>query len=376
MKGKAIIPLVLGLCVGVVAVKLLVDTMKRAQAANAARNTVTIVRAKQDIDAYSMITKEMVETVETSDGRLIPQAERLTSLDAVVGRVTSKGVPQTSPVLASMLAPEGTPAGMVGRIPPGFRAVSVEIDEVTGVAYQLKPNDWVDVIVVMDVESAGSGRRNKETVAEVILQHVQIAAIGQATTGKPGEGASKVKAAKSATLLVSEEDVPKLHLAATRGKITLAMRGDDTNIVENPPSAHSRDLGGSLRQLQEAAAAAMAQAQAPAQPPARPTSEPARVAANVQQPEPPYAVTVYLGSPYKSLYPPSVQRITFENANSGNILDISDGPISRGAALMSGRGRSRPSDLMNTPQTPPQGDFTPPDEVDAVTGQNSAKGNG
>lgn len=374
MKGKAIIPLVLGLCVGVVAVKLLVDTMKRAQAANAARNTITIVRAKQDIDAYTLITKEMVEAVETSDGRLLPQVERLPSLDVVVGRVTAKSIPQMSPVLASMLSPEGTPAGMVGRIPPGFRAVSVEIDEVTGVAYQLKPNDWVDVIVVMDVESSGTGRRNKETVAEVILQHVQVAAIGQATTGKPGEGASKVKAAKSATLLVSEEDVPKLHLAATRGKITLAMRGDDTNIVADPPAAHSRDLGGSLRKLQEAAAAAMAQAQT--QTPAQSQTDPARVAVQPVQPDPPYAVTVYLGSPYKSLYPPSVQRITFENANSGNIVDISDGPISRGAALMAGRGRTRPADVVSTPQAPPQGDVAPPDEVDAETGQNSAKGNG
>lgn len=366
MKGKAIIPLVLGLCVGLVAVKLLVDTLKKAQASGAGRQAIAAVQAKRDIDAFTQITADMVELVQTTDTRFVPARDRIDKLESVIGRVTGKAIPQYSPVLGSMLAPEGTPPGMVGRIPPGFRAVSVEIDEVSGVAYQLKPNDWVDVIVVMDIES-GSGRRGKETIAEVILQRVQVAAIGQATTGKPGEGASKVKAAKSATLLVPEEDVPKLHLAGTRGKVTLAMRGDDTNIVERPASAHSKDLIKSqaaeeivqtpqpsaahslfLQQIQQQQLAA---SNRPQEPP-------------LQQPHP---VTVYRGTVFPG-YPGSVQQFTFESKDSARLVNIADGPVDHGAELMNTRrGTRQQPGTVPTNRAPQQ----VPDEV----GPNNTGGN-
>lgn len=241
MKGKAIIPLVLGLGIGLVTVKFLVDTIRKAQASNQSQETITVIRASQDIDAYEAITADKVELVETVDSLLAPTNDRIGSLEEIEGRVAAKAIPQCAAVLKSMLAPEGTPAGMVGRIPPGFRAVSVKIDEVTGVAFQIKSGDWVDVIVVMDIDSSTRGR--KETIAEVILQHVQVAAIGHTATGPTAESKSNMKPAKSATLLVREEDVPRLHLAGTRGKITLAMRGEDEQITERPPSARLDEYG-------------------------------------------------------------------------------------------------------------------------------------
>lgn len=207
MKGRAIIPLVLGLCVGLVAVKYLVQTLQNAKGSTGASEAVSVVRATQDLESFQEITAEFVELVETSDDAFAPSQERITSLEDVIGRVTAKAIPERAPVLQSMLAPPDTLPGMVGRIPPGFRAVSVKIDEVTGVAYQLKPGSWVDVIVVMDIMT-GSGRNAKETIAEVILQHVQVAAIGRSATGPTDGRGSKMKPAKSATLFVAEKDVP------------------------------------------------------------------------------------------------------------------------------------------------------------------------
>jgi pilus assembly protein CpaB len=352
MKGKAIIPLVLGLCVGLVAVKLLVDTLKKAQASSAASQMVEAVRAKQDIDAYTEIKPEMVEVIKTSDSRFAPANDRVSSLDALLkprARVTSKAIPQGSPVLLSMLAPEGTQAGMEGRIPQGFRAVSVEIDEVTGVAYQMKPGDWVDVIVVMDVDSGG-GKRNKETIAESILDRVQVAAIGQATTGKPGDGASKVKAAKSATLLIPEEEVPKLHLAQSRGKITLAMRGDDDTTKSVGASAHSNDLLTSMKD-----AFAMAQAQAAASKPAA-TPTPQQPAPVIEKPaDPPHAVAVFRGSAMP-MAQPNVQTVLFENKESSKIVDIAEGPVSHAEGMMAQKGQTRQQPVKKKPPVEPDAD--------------------
>lgn len=328
MKGKAMIPLILGLAIGLLAVKLTVDAIKQAQGSNQEKETITAIRARQDIPAFAKITTEMIEAVETSDSLFAPAHDRIDSLDLALGRVTAKSIPKYSPILLSMLASEGTPAGMVGRIPPGFRAVSVKTDEVTGVAYQLQPGDWVDVIVVMDVSV---GRGKKETIAEVILQHIQIAAIGRGTQSEADSTAGRTKPAKSATLLVAEQDVPKLHLAATRGKITLAMRGDDAGTTAEGAFAKSEDLLSSLRSLASLT----------------PKTEPGPATARFPRPEPveeePHKVIVYRGS---SIDPAAmfVEQITFASAKSSRILEVSQGNPTRQSNTMGLSGsRTRPA---------------------------------
>ncbi len=352
MKGKAIIPLVLGLCVGVVAVKFLVDTLQRAKGANADREVITVVRARQDIDSFQKLTPELLEVVETVENNLIPSADRIFSLDEVLDRVTSKGIPQYTPLLKSMLAEVGTPPGLKGRIPAGYRAVSVKIDEVTGVAYQVRPGDWVDVIVVMDVESAGMTRR-KETIAEVILQHVEVLAIGQVVRKARSRKSSSAQPAKSATLLVTEEEAPKLHLAATRGKITLSMRGADDQITTVPRIARGSEVISGLRDPNAAPPvgtgsqsgspsflqqlmAKMAMAQAPRRPPSF-------------KPEPPHGITVYRGlTPPNGVTLPGstvaadwtqIRKITFASPRSRKIVSVTEGPVSPSQTVMNQKGR-------------------------------------
>lgn len=335
MKGKAIIPLVIGLCIGLFAVKFLMDTVQKAKGARTEQEIFQVVRAKLDIDSYETITAEAVELIETTDSTLAPETDRVASLEDVIGRVTGKSIPQFSPVLKSMLAEEGTSPGMVGRIPAGFRAVSVKIDEVTGVAYQIRPGDWVDVIVVMDVDSGIQGYR-KETVAEVILQHVQVAAIGRAMQSNQAGTGAKAKPAKSVTLLVAEEDVPKLHLVATRGKITLSMRGEDDTTNKTPAVAYGNEVFGANRKSVKKTD--------------RPEPVPivAEAPKTVQvvyvepQPDEPFGVTVYHGSTTDELS--KIEQLTFENEGSRTILAASQGPVNRGAALV-GRRKNAPEAL-------------------------------
>jgi Flp pilus assembly protein CpaB len=205
---------------------------------------------------------------------------------------------------------------MVGRIPVGFRAVSVKIDEVTGVAYQLKPGSWVDVIVVMDVIT-GTGRGSKETIAKVILQHVKVAAIGRLTSGPADGRGSKMKPAKSVTLLVLERDVPKLHLAATRGKVTLAMRGDDENTTDLPGIARESEVFNVFGDKKTPESNAQV-AVATTRPKRAPFTQPVR--------NEPHRVVVYHGTPGG---PSTVEQIIFENVRSRNVVELGRGPVNR-----------------------------------------------
>lgn len=321
MKSKAIIPLVLGLVVGVATVKMALNTLRKAQAGNQPITMVQTVRALQDIDPYSTITAEMVELIETPANPLVPDHDRCETLESVLGRVSAKPIPRFSPVLQSMLAPEGTLVGMVGRIPEGFRAVSVRIDEVTGVAFQLSPGDWVDVIVVMDVARYRGGGR--DTIAEVILQNVQVAAIGYATASASRAGLGKIKPAKSATLLVAQADVPKLHLASTRGKITLAMRGHEGSVSDRPASASLSDVISGLRDPNSKST-----------PDLRPTRR------TVRRNTTPHEVVVYHGVGGDRAAA-SIERITFAHNRSTRIVNVMQGHPSRGGSVFSDAGISQ-----------------------------------
>lgn len=315
MKGKAIIPLVLGLGIGLFAVKVAVDAIKKARGSTPAQTTIQVVRAKLDIDIYQAIAPEMVELVDTVENSLIPEHTRLTSLEDVVGRVTAKAIPSASPILTSMLEPPGTPPGLLWRIPRGYRAVAVQIDEVTGVAYQIKPNDWVDVNFVMDVVSRGRDR-GKETISGVLFQNVQVALVGRSTPRQQTEGTTRAKAAKSATLLIKKGEVKDLHLAQTKGKITLALRGFNEIATE---------LQGLVRD--GTAYKALAGKDEPKPKPVEPVKlaevvvpvKPKRVV------KPPHGVVIHRGSTHVS-FEAQTERLTFQNAQSVRIIDATRGP--------------------------------------------------
>ncbi|MHC4065296.1 MAG: SAF domain-containing protein, partial [Planctomycetota bacterium] len=105
MKSSAIIPLVLGAIVGLVAIKFGVDAIQRAQ--GEPTELVTTLTAKTDIPASSAITEDMVAVVETPVSPLVPEGG-LSSVEDVVGRVTSKAIPQGSVISPLSLAPLGT----------------------------------------------------------------------------------------------------------------------------------------------------------------------------------------------------------------------------------------------------------------------------
>lgn len=214
MKSKAIIPLVVGLAVGLVAIKLGLDVVKRAQGANRGAGAVQVVAASKTIPLASAITEHMIKTIRTSK-EMTPEGAFADVAD-VIGRVSRSEIPKGVPVLDSMLAPPGSSPGMPSRIPDGYRAVSVKVDEASQVAGFLNPGCRVDVAAVMTI------RRNRqtETISKVILQNIEVGAVGQSLTGDE----TGANVSRSVTLFVRASDVAKLNLASLKGKIQLAMR--------------------------------------------------------------------------------------------------------------------------------------------------------
>lgn len=127
------------------------------------------------------------------------------------------------PVLASKISGEGQGASIAALLNDGMRAATVRIDDVSGVAGFVQPNDSVDVLITRNLPEGG------QQVTDVLLQNVRVLAIDQ--EAKNSDGSPKL--ARSATFEVAPVDAQKLALAQKAGQLSLVLRkpGEQNNPV-------------------------------------------------------------------------------------------------------------------------------------------------
>ena len=232
MKGRAIIPLVIGLAIGVFAIRSFLNVLSKAKGSGPTE-TVQVVRASADIAPTVEITAEMLETVAIPES-LVPEGAS-TDLEKVVGRVTTNMIPAGILVVPALLAPEGTLPGMSSRVPMGYRAVAIQVDEIKGVGGWLYQGCRVDVVMVAETENRG---RRQGTISKIVLQDVEVLAVGL----KEPSDVPKASVSRSVTVLVRPEDATKLALAASKGKLQLTMRNSTDDSRERIITLTENDL--------------------------------------------------------------------------------------------------------------------------------------
>lgn len=214
MNTKAIVPLAIGLIVGIFAVSRGLNYIKSVK--GSAVSTVPVVTAKTEIPQGVPINEGMVDIKQVSKD--LAPARHFAQSEKVIDRVTAMVIPQDMPIMPTMLAPAGTVPGLGAKIPDGMRAVAVRVDEWSAVGGWIKPGVRVDVCAVFAVKD---GRKTK-SISKIILQNIEVAAVGGTMGSNPQETGANVS--RSVTLIVTPKDVSKIHLASAKGKITLAMR--------------------------------------------------------------------------------------------------------------------------------------------------------
>lgn len=200
-----------GLLAGYVA---LVYVSEEPAPLQAAVPSQTVVVAARDLPAGAILRREDVETISWP-GSTMPEGFT-TQAGEVVGRGLITEVRKNEPLLDAKLAQKEAGGGLSITIPEGMRAVSVEVDEVVGVAGFVLPGTRVDVLVTV---MPGTDRR--QTTTRIILQNVRALAADQRyqqdIDGEP-------QYVTVVTLLVTPQQAEELTLAATEGRIQLALR--------------------------------------------------------------------------------------------------------------------------------------------------------
>ena len=140
-------------------------------------------------------------------------------------RVALLPIGVNEPILANKITGEGQGASIAALLPAGMRAASVRINDVSGVAGFVQPNDSVDVLITRTLQTTGAPAQ----VTDVLLQNVRVIAIDQ--NAKNSDGTPAV--ARTATLEVNPIDAQKLALAQEAGSLSLVLRkpGEQNNPV-------------------------------------------------------------------------------------------------------------------------------------------------
>ena len=124
-------------------------------------------------------------------------------------------------------------------IPPGFRAVSVRVNEVIGVAGYVLPGTHVDIVATVS-PTAQQG----DMTSKVILTNVQVLAAGTKIDRETDK--DKPIPVSVVTLLVDPEQAERLTLAASEGKIQLALRNPLDRATPSTPGVRPAALLGAV----------------------------------------------------------------------------------------------------------------------------------
>ena len=188
---------------------------------------VKVVSAKADIPERAEIKEEFLRVMEVPQAAVPEDAVKVMS--EVVGKPARTKIYSGDILTNRKIFPDQKEAGFPGIIPADCRAISLQIDDVTGVAGFALPGDYVDVMLVS--EKLQDGR----VTGEVVMQNVLLLSINKiAEQLEAGGGNDKDKKASSkipsvenpatATLAVHPEEAVRLTVAAQVGKIYLALR--------------------------------------------------------------------------------------------------------------------------------------------------------
>lgn len=151
----------------------------------------------------------------------------------VLDRPVISNILADEPILDGRLAARGAGVGLNVVIPVGMRAVTIRVNDVTGVAGYVLPGSHVDVLVTGHPPGA------EQTVTRTFLQNMQVLATGQAMQA---DARGQAIQAPTVTLMASPDQAELLTLANSEGHIQLILRSGTDQVIEKTRGSRVNEL--------------------------------------------------------------------------------------------------------------------------------------
>lgn len=204
------------------------------------RTQTAQVYSKAAIPLGTLVTSSNSGTL--FEVKQVPTAEAipgvLTSIDLTIGQTVRKDVVDGEPVTNDTFG-----GSSQLKVPAGFRAVAIRVDQVTGAGALIKPGDWVDVVAYLPPENFPVIQVDPETdqiepiaglnnaSVKLLIQQLQV--IGTLLPppqtneqGEPVEGEPTLSQNQEEIVIVAvdAQQAEIISFAQRQGSITLALR--------------------------------------------------------------------------------------------------------------------------------------------------------
>lgn len=204
----------------------------------AAYEPITVLVASRNIPPGVPLDDSMVSAQKIPKKYLQPKF--VDNVDALFGQIAAAPILEGEQLTQTKLL-SIEEAGLARKVPPGYRAIAVAVDAITGVGGHLRPGNHVDVLGTFDFGDA----LKHDMQAIVLFQNVEVLSVGedlaQATPqmlnedegglfGKGGgsRGGNMLapggKNYGNVTIALTATQVPRLILAQEVGTLNLALR--------------------------------------------------------------------------------------------------------------------------------------------------------
>ena len=176
--------------------------------------TVKVVVAKQNIPVRTRIQESMLQLKELP-ADAVPEGA-LKDFSTILNEPARVSIFAGDVLTQQKLFGERSDDGFLGTIPQDCRAVSISVNNITGVAGFAKPGDFVDLLLVE--------KDNYSATTNILLQNVQLLSINQSMSASSVEGNEAINNPTIATLALRPAEALKVISAAKLGEIYLMLR--------------------------------------------------------------------------------------------------------------------------------------------------------
>jgi pilus assembly protein CpaB len=218
VKKIYLLSFLMALVVGV-SVYFFADNLKQSALEKTVVNKGNVVVARVFIPVNTIITADMVMMADLPVEAINPLA--INKLDLAVGAITQYPIEVQEQIFSTQIKKKGEAAE--GRLSyvmdKGYRAVTVAVDEVTGVAGQITKGDYVDLVVQL----VNAEIDDKHEVSFMIIENLQVLEIGKKQAVSATEAAPAATEYATVTLAATPEQVLKINYASKSG-IRLVLR--------------------------------------------------------------------------------------------------------------------------------------------------------
>ena len=190
--------------------------------------TVSVVTAAETIPENTALTDEMLTVKQLPAEAVSEQAVK--NIGDIRGCVAKEPLAKDEQILSSMVSRQGSAdGGLAYTVPNGKRAITLQVDEFSGIAGNIAKGNRVDVAATVTTQSTTPHGTDSIPESIIAAENIEVLATGMNNTRTDDKGSNYT----SVTLAVTPDEAVRLNYASTEGKLRLLLRPVLDNKADN-----------------------------------------------------------------------------------------------------------------------------------------------